>query len=159
MKIKISRETMLKALQKVGNIVNTRNTLPVLSNILFEAADGKLKLTGTDLEIRMETVVDAEVIAVEGLLAALQVDGRREARLVDAEEVEPAAILAPFVTIVLVLGGGVHVAEEQGDAFLSGEALQQRLPARGVNFFSKHSENKDSKFLRIFADGKDERHA
>ena len=53
MKIKISRETMLKALQKVGNIVNTRNTLPVLSNILFEAADGKLKLTGTDLEIRM----------------------------------------------------------------------------------------------------------
>ena len=62
MKIKISRETLLKALQKVGNIVNTRNTLPVLSNILFEAADGKLKLTGTDLEIRMETVVDAEVI-------------------------------------------------------------------------------------------------
>ena len=62
MKIKISRETMLKALQRVGNIVNTRNTLPVLSNILFEAADGKLKLTGTDLEIRMETVVDAEVI-------------------------------------------------------------------------------------------------
>ena len=58
MKIKISRETMLKALQKVGNIVNTRNTLPVLSNILFEAADGKLKLTGTDLEIRMETVVE-----------------------------------------------------------------------------------------------------
>jgi len=62
MKIKISRETMLKALQRVGNIVNTRNTLPVLSNILFEAADGKLKLTGTDLEIRMETVVDAEII-------------------------------------------------------------------------------------------------
>ena len=62
MKIKISRETMLKALQKVGNIVNTRNTLPVLSNILFEANEGKLKLTGTDLEIRMETVVDAEVI-------------------------------------------------------------------------------------------------
>ena len=33
MKIKISRETMLKALQRVGNIVNTRNTLPVLSNL------------------------------------------------------------------------------------------------------------------------------
>ena len=62
MKIKITRENMLKALQKVGNIVNTRNTLPVLSNILFEAADGKLKLTGTDLEIRMETEVEAEVI-------------------------------------------------------------------------------------------------
>ena len=62
MKIKIAKDTMLKALQRVSNIVNNRNTLPVLSNILFEAADGKLKLTGTDLEIRMETEVDAEVI-------------------------------------------------------------------------------------------------
>lgn len=61
MKIKVSKETMLKALQKVGNIVNSRNTLPVLANILMEAKDGEVSLAATDLEIRLETTIPAEV--------------------------------------------------------------------------------------------------
>lgn len=61
MKIKIQKDAFLKALQKVGNTVSTRNTLPILANILFVAEDGKLTLTATDNEMRVETTVEAEV--------------------------------------------------------------------------------------------------
>ena len=61
MKLTVEKETLLKALQKVTNIIGTRTTLPVLANVLLEAADGVLKITTTDLEIRLETKVAAEI--------------------------------------------------------------------------------------------------
>ena len=61
MKITVKKDNLQKALQKVSGIINTRTTLPVLSNVLFEACENKLKLTTTDLEMRISTVIDAEV--------------------------------------------------------------------------------------------------
>lgn len=61
MKIKVQKESFLKALQKVSNIIGSRTTLPVLANVLMEAADGKLTLTTTDLELRLTTEMEAEV--------------------------------------------------------------------------------------------------
>lgn len=51
MKFAINREQLLKPLQQVAAVVERRQTLPVLSNVLLEVADGKLSLTGTDLEL------------------------------------------------------------------------------------------------------------
>lgn len=62
MKIKIKKDVLFKAMQRVGSTVSSRNTLPLLANVLIEAAEGSIKLTGTDLEIRIETTVTAEVI-------------------------------------------------------------------------------------------------
>ena len=53
MKISIQREDILKPLQAVGSVVERRQTLPILSNILFSLDNGKLTLTGTDLEVEM----------------------------------------------------------------------------------------------------------
>lgn len=61
MKIKVQKESFLKALQKVSNIIGSRTTLPVLANVLMEAKDGKLTLTTTDLELRLTTTMDAAV--------------------------------------------------------------------------------------------------
>ncbi len=61
MKLKVSRDAIIAALNKVQSIVSTRTTLPILSNILLEAADGQLKITATDLEVSVVTTVDAEV--------------------------------------------------------------------------------------------------
>ena len=61
MKIKVQKETFLKALQKVSNIIGSRTTLPVLANILVEAKDNRLTLTTTDLELRLTTTVEAVV--------------------------------------------------------------------------------------------------
>ena len=58
MKFSTNRETLLKALQLVTGVVERRQTLPVLANLLVVARDGSISLTGTDLEV--------ELVAVEG---------------------------------------------------------------------------------------------
>ena len=49
MKLTISKEQMIQGLQSVQNIVSTRTTLPVLSNVLLRAEGNRLDLTATDL--------------------------------------------------------------------------------------------------------------
>jgi len=61
MKLSVNKDKFLKAIQKVINIIGSRSTLPVLSNVLLEAEDNKLTLTTTDLEIRITTQVDASI--------------------------------------------------------------------------------------------------
>ena len=64
MKFTVNREKFQKALQKVGSIIGSRSMLPLLSNVLIQAEDGKLKLTTTDLELRLATEVEAEITEV-----------------------------------------------------------------------------------------------
>ena len=61
MKFTVEREKLHKALQKIISVSGSRTMMPVLSNVLLKAENGKLFLTGTDLEIRISTSVDAEV--------------------------------------------------------------------------------------------------
>ena len=61
MKLTIERNDLLNALSHVQNVVERRNTIPILSNILLEAADGELKLTATDLDIEAVDAADAKV--------------------------------------------------------------------------------------------------
>ena len=53
MKFSISREALLRPLTLVAGVVERRQTLPVLSNVLIEVQDGGLSLTGTDLEVEL----------------------------------------------------------------------------------------------------------
>ena len=68
MKFTITREALLKPLQLVAGVVERRQTLPVLSNVLMEVQGDQLSLTGTDLEVEMvghaqllEAGVDGEI--------------------------------------------------------------------------------------------------
>jgi DNA polymerase III subunit beta len=61
MKLSIQREGLLKALQRICNIIGSRTTLPVLANVLIEAEGSKVSLTTTDLELRLTTSVDAKI--------------------------------------------------------------------------------------------------
>jgi DNA polymerase-3 subunit beta len=49
----IQREALLKPLQLVAGVVERRQTLPVLSNVLLVVQDSTLSLTGTDLEVEL----------------------------------------------------------------------------------------------------------
>ncbi len=53
MKFSINREQLLKPLQQVAAVVEKRQTLPVLSNVLMEVGDGQLSLTCTDPELEL----------------------------------------------------------------------------------------------------------
>ena len=61
MKFTVSREKLLKALQRVNSTIGSRNTLPILGNVLVEAGNNVVNLTTTDLEIRIVTRIEAEV--------------------------------------------------------------------------------------------------
>ena len=60
MKITTNRNDLLAALNQVIGVVERRQTLPILSNLLAEVHEAELKLTGTDLEIEMETSIDVQ---------------------------------------------------------------------------------------------------
>jgi len=53
MKLTASREDILTPLQSVIGVVERRQTMPVLANVLLSARDDKLSITGTDLEVEL----------------------------------------------------------------------------------------------------------
>jgi DNA polymerase-3 subunit beta len=61
MKFSVSKEKLIAGLQTVQNVVSTRTTLPILSNVLLHAADGQLRLTTTDLDVGVSGVIDAQI--------------------------------------------------------------------------------------------------
>ena len=56
----IQREALLKPLQLVAGVVERRQTLPVLSNVLLVVQGQQLSLTGTDLEVELVGRVQLE---------------------------------------------------------------------------------------------------
>ena len=61
MEFTIEKDAFVKALQKIQGIVERRNTMPILSNVLIEATDDSLTLTATDLEVGMKSRYQAKV--------------------------------------------------------------------------------------------------
>lgn len=61
MDIKFRKETILPALQSVISVVDRRQTLAILGNILIEALSDKVVLTATDLEVELETSFVADI--------------------------------------------------------------------------------------------------
>ncbi len=53
MKFSVNRESLLRPLQQVAGVVERRQTLPILSNVLLNVVNGELSLTGTDLEVEL----------------------------------------------------------------------------------------------------------
>ena len=61
MKFTVSKDKLLDGLQTVQNVVSTRTTLPILSNVLIRAEDGVLRFTTNDLDVGMSCSVEAKV--------------------------------------------------------------------------------------------------
>jgi DNA polymerase-3 subunit beta len=64
MKLNINKEDLLEPLQKVFGVIERRQTLPILSNVYFSLNGGKLKLTGTDLEVQVSS--ESSIVSEEG---------------------------------------------------------------------------------------------
>ena len=73
MKFTAAREALLKPLQAVIGVVERRQTMPILSNVLIIAKDGRVSITATDLEV--ELVAEAEVDTESG--GEITVSGRK----------------------------------------------------------------------------------
>ena len=61
MKLSAARDVLLKPLQAVIGVVERRQTMPILSNVLLVAKDNELSVTATDLEVELVAQVEVEV--------------------------------------------------------------------------------------------------
>jgi len=105
MEVVIDRDAFLKGLQMVQNIVEPRQTLPILANVLLEAAGDTVRLTATDLEVGARVSVPAKV----GAKGAITVSARKLAEIV--KELPAAAValkVAENVTVTLRCGGATY---------------------------------------------------
>ena len=66
MKFSIARDTLIKPLNLVAGVVERRQTLPILSNVLIALDGPRLSLTGTDLEVELVGRLDLEGSGVDG---------------------------------------------------------------------------------------------
>ena len=67
MKVRIGREELLTGLQRVQGVVEKRNTMPILSNILLEAKHDGAEIVATDLELGMRGLYKATVLEAGGV--------------------------------------------------------------------------------------------
>jgi DNA polymerase-3 subunit beta len=63
MQLNIQRTDLARVLSSVGRVVESRNTIPILGNVLLAAQDGALRVTGTDLDIVATDTASADVAA------------------------------------------------------------------------------------------------
>lgn len=61
MKFSAEREVLLKPLQAVIGVVERRQTMPILANVLLSARDGELAVTATDLEVELVATTGIDV--------------------------------------------------------------------------------------------------
>jgi len=62
MKVRLSRDEVTEALASIQQVVPPKTTLPILSNLLLKAGEGRLFITATDLDISIRTSLEADVL-------------------------------------------------------------------------------------------------
>jgi len=67
MKFKINQDHFSNGLQQVLNVVGTRSTMPILSNVLIEAEEGHISLTTTNLDLGIRCRIKADVSETGGI--------------------------------------------------------------------------------------------
>ena len=61
MELVVRKNDLLRELQYFQGIVERKSTIPILANVLLEAADGKVRLLATDLEVSLRSTCDASI--------------------------------------------------------------------------------------------------
>jgi DNA polymerase-3 subunit beta len=61
MEVSLRREDLARGLYLIQGVVERRNTLPILANVLLEPAEGGIAITGTDMEVGLRNLLPAQV--------------------------------------------------------------------------------------------------
>ena len=88
MKFTIERAVLLKTLSHVQNIVEKRNTVPVLSNVRIEAGNEGISFKATDMDTEITEVVDAKILENGATTAPAHMLYDIAKKLTDGSEVE-----------------------------------------------------------------------
>src|ERR671910_2618668 len=103
MEVVLDRDAFLKGLQMVQNIVEPRQTLPILANVLLETDGEAIRLTATDLEVGARVSIPAHV-AGKG---AITISARKLTEIVKELPVAKVALTVKENATVALRCGGV----------------------------------------------------
>jgi DNA polymerase-3 subunit beta len=165
MEVVLDRDAFLRGLQMVQNIVEPRQTLPILANVLLECEGETARLTATDLEVGARVSIPAKV-ASKG---AITVSARKLAEIV--KELPAAAValkVADNASVSLRCGGATYklvglspddfppVVPASPEAWVSLEAKTLREMLSQTSFAVSHDETRYALNGVLFAlQGKD----
>ena len=62
MKISVERNSFLRTLSHLQNVVEKKNTIPILSNILITTKTNSIKLSATDMDLAITEIIESSVI-------------------------------------------------------------------------------------------------
>ena len=102
MEVVLDRDQLLRGLQMVQNIVEPRQTLPILANVLLEAEGDTMRITATDLEVGARVSMPAKI----GGKGKITVSARKLSEIV--KELPAAALslkVGENATVALRCGG------------------------------------------------------
>lgn len=131
MKLTILQENFLKALTRTSRVLSPRPHLPVLQNILLEAADGRLRATGTSLETTALVEVGAKVEKDGGICA-------------------PARIMLELVSSLPA--GAVDIEARGGSLFVTSAGVSASVPCVSAGEFPPPAATNRKKGTRLAKD-------
>lgn len=129
MKFQAAKETLFSNIQIVQNIVTTKASLPILSNILMETMDGKIRLTTTDLDIGISCEFPVDIVES----GAITVPSKRFADIIHE-------LTNDKITITARKNNTVHIQSENCEFKVMGLPKEE---------FPKLPEFKDKEAIRI----------
>ena len=103
MEVQLERDAFSKGLQMVQNIVEPRQTLPILANVLLETEGDALRVTATDLAVGARVSVPAKVASP----GAITLSARKLAEIVKELPVAPLSLKVQENAWVVLRCGGV----------------------------------------------------
>ncbi|MDP0561560.1 MAG: DNA polymerase III subunit beta [Candidatus Endonucleobacter sp. (ex Gigantidas childressi)] len=150
MKFTINREALLKPLQLVAGVVERRQILPVLSNVLMMVDNNQLSLTGTDLEVELVGRVALDDVSEEGgitvparklmdICKSLPINAQLEF-VVDDEKVRLKTGRSRFVLSTLPANKFPSVDEEAGSLVFTVSQSQLRRLIDRTGFAMAHQD-------------------
>ena len=126
MKIVTQRDNLLKPLQQIGGVVERRQTLPILANVLINAGTDQLTITATDLEVEMKTA------------APVSSDGELDFTLPARKLIDICRALPEESEIQLTVDGERAVLKSGRSRFTLGILPAQDYPAIEPSVSSHH---------------------
>ena len=121
MKLTIDRMSLLRPLGHVQSVVERRNTIPILANVVLRAEEGELSLTATDMDMDIATEVGCSVMT--------------------SGTTTMSAHLLYGIARKLPDGAEVEIAVNDGHAMVSAGRSSFRLPTLPVEDFPAISSN------------------
>ncbi len=140
MKLTIERLILLRCLGHIQNIVERRNTIPILSNVRMEATSGQLKLHATDMDLDVVESVEAKVDAEGATTVPAHILYDITRKLPEGSEVE-----------LTTSGGGQMFLSSGRSEFTLSCLSPDEFPSMGGDDFN-HSFSLESKSLRSLID-------